>query len=225
MPRNLLDMRFGIKNPEGNVSTVWKLWATNKGDVYLSVRKMTGIMKYSFHASGICRSAFTLEHGTPTTLSDRAMYKWKRSPTSEPGSLKASRVAWLAFPSDYLSRPIPTDDKKVFWITAAPPGKARFIELAFTRESEANVRALFTPTSQRELISFTVLPNGESFIFLSYIGEWENRDLKMPGEGKVADIYFSSVMDSTGRPIRIQFGPRPSDGDALLLQELGGYTV
>ena len=30
---------------------------------------------------------------------------------------------------------------------------------------------------------------------------------------------------NTGRPIRMFFGPMPKDGDALVLQELGGYAI
>lgn len=75
MAKNIADLRFAIKNSSGLVSSIWRLWATRHGDVYLATRSMAKIEKFSFHKSGICRSAFTNEHGTPQTMTDRVMFK------------------------------------------------------------------------------------------------------------------------------------------------------
>ena len=226
MAKNLADLQFAIKSPSGQVSSIWRLWATRHGDVYLATRSMAKIEKYSFHKSGICRSAFTNEHGTPQTMTDRAICKWNRLPTPTAGDGKASRVAWLGFPTDYLSQPSASDVHGVVWLEAAPAGGATYVEFEFTRETQESIGVAFRKREQRKLLTYVKLPAYEAFFGSYYHADWENKDLNMPGDGEVADLVFSSRDPyDTGRPIRIRFGPAPANGDALVLQELGGYAI
>jgi hypothetical protein len=205
--------------------TYGRLWITRDGDVYATTQGMGGIEKYSFHKSGICRSAFTEEHGTPDTMTDRLIFKWTRSETPPESSGKASRVAWIAFPTDYLSRPQKEFKKQITWVHAAPPGDATHLELAYTCESETSVRSAFC-SGDRHLLTYTPLPQGEAFLISYYHADWVNKDLRSPkGEKSVfPDLLFSADdPDDTGHPVRIRFGPRPKDGDALVLRELGGF--
>ena len=226
MGKNLFDLRFVIEGEDGFRSSQWRLWITSPGDVYLTTRRMGGIQKYIFHQSGICRSAFTKEHGAPNAMSDRAMFKWKRVQTPLAGAGGTSRVAWIAFPSDFLSR-LTAPTTKTAQIAAAPPGGATYLELAYTFESEAFVVSAFQG-NQRRLHSYIVLPSGEAFFISSYHSDWENKDLNSPaGAGSVFPNLLFSANDplNTGRPVRLLFGPMPKDGDALVLQELGGYPI
>lgn len=226
MAKNLADLRFAVRSPSGQVSSIWRLWATRHGDVYLATRTMAKIEKYSFHKSGICRSAFTNEHGTPKTMTDRAMFEWKRLSTPAAGEGKASRVAWLGFPTDYLSKPSDAGVEGMAWIEAAPAGGATYVEFAFTRESQKSIETAFRTRQERTLLAYVELPSDEAFFGSYYHADWENKDLNMPGNGEVADLAFSSHDPcNTGRPIRIRFGSAPSDGDPLVLQELGGYPM
>ena len=149
MAKNILNLRFGVKRTDGYIYSIWRLWATHIGDVYLAVRSHAGVSKYSFHKSGICRSAFTSEYGKPEKMTDRAMFKWKRNVTPTIDD-NATRVAWIAFPTDYLSR----ETKKVTWIDAAPSGSATFIELAYTSKPENEVRKLLSSGGICNLLSF-----------------------------------------------------------------------
>lgn len=226
MGKNLFDLRFVIEDEDGFRSSQWRLWITPPGDVYLTTRGMGGIQKYSFHQSGICRSAFTKEHGAPGAMPDRAMFKWKRVQTPSAGAGGASRVAWIAFPTDFLSR-LKAPTAKTTPITAAPPNGATYLEFGYTFESEAFVVSAFQG-NQRRLHSYTKLPSDEAFFICSYHGDWENKDLNSPAAaGSVFPHLLFSANDplNTGRPVRLLFGPRPKDGDALVLQELGGYTI
>lgn len=138
---------------------------------------------------------------------------------------RASRVAWIAFPTDVLSRIVDKNAKHTLWIPAAPHGGATYIELMYTSESESTVVAAFIANG-RVLASYTPLPEGDACFLSYYHSDWENRDLRVPaGKGSVFPDLLFSASDSrdTGRPIRIRFGPPPKDGDALVLQELGGY--
>ena len=226
MSKNLIDLRFAIRSSLGQVSSIWRLWATRHGDVYLATRTMSKIEKYSFHKSGICRSAFTNEHGAPQTMTDRAMFKWKRLATPATGDGKASRVAWLGFPTDYLSKTSDSSVVGVTWVEAAPTGGATYIEFAFTRESLESIEKAFCERQERNLLAYVELSSDEGFLGSYYHADWENKDLNIPGNGEVADLVFSQHDPyDTGKPIRIRFGAAPSDGDALVLQELGGYPI
>lgn len=225
MPKNLYDARLCIRRDDGYVSNLWRLWISHDGDVYTTTQRMGGIEKYSFHKSGICRSAFTKEHGTPETMTDRLMFKWNRKSTPPKASGEASRVAWIAFPTDYLSRPQNDFKKQIIWIPAAPSGHATYLELVYTYESETAVRNAFND-GDRKLLTYTPLPSGEAFLCCYYHGDWENNDLSSPkGERSIfPDLLFSANdPNNTGRPVRIRFGPQPKDGDSLVLQELGGF--
>lgn len=227
MSKNIFDLRFGIKRPDGYTSSVWRLWSTRHGDVYLAVRRMAGIEKYSFHRSGLCRSAFTKEYGRPAKLSDRVVHKWRRSPTP-PTVERAARVALIAFPTDFLSRDVRQDRKQVTWIDAAPCGGATYVELGFSRGPEVEVRDLLAKGGNRSLLSFAPLPSGETLLLTFYYADWDNRELRSPAapESVFPDLLFSpDDPDDTGRPIRILFGPKPADGGAVVLRELGGYVV
>jgi hypothetical protein len=187
---------------------------------------MAKIEKYSFHKSGLCRSAFTSEHGTPDTMADRAMFKWRRLSTPPAGDGRAARVAWLIFPSDYLSKLSDLDGQDVVWVNAAPAGEATHVEISFTHESQEFIRRAFAEHQERSLLAYFTLTGEEALLVNCRNGAWENSDLNMPGEGKVADLVFSPRDPyDTGRPIRIRFGRTPSDGDALVLLEVGGYAM
>jgi hypothetical protein len=47
------ERRFGLGDPNGEHSMVWKVWASrNTPDVYVTARSLWGAMKASIHASG-----------------------------------------------------------------------------------------------------------------------------------------------------------------------------
>ena len=227
MGKNLFDLRFAVRRADGYTSLPWRLWITSQGDVYLASRSMAAVEKYSFHWSGICRHAFTKEHGPGRTMQDRVLQKWKRVETPMEGAGQASRVAWMAFPTDYLSRLVIKDAGKIHWIAAAPPGGAAYVDLAFTAESEGSVRAALG-SSEKTLVSYTALSPEEAFIIFTYHSDWENKDISSPTKpGSIfPDLLFSpNDPGDTGRPVRACIQSHPSDGDAVHIQEIGGYRV
>lgn len=223
--KNLANLRFGIQDTSGMRSCIWRLWVTQSGDIYLANRTMAGIDKYSFHQSGICRSAFTSEFGTPSTMTDRAIFKWRRASTPAVGGRGIAQVAVFSFPTDYLSRPTNQNTDGVTWLTAAQAGRSTCVEFSFTSESRNTVETALCMREGHELLLYLMLPSGEAFFVDTYFIDWGNSDLTMPGNGTTADIIYSSSDPlNTGRPIRIRFGATPSDGGALMIQEIGGYA-
>jgi hypothetical protein len=64
------EYRFGVGDPNGEHSMVWKIWASrNAPDVYVTARSLRGAMKASIHASGERHVGLT---------SERALDKTKR---------------------------------------------------------------------------------------------------------------------------------------------------
>lgn len=184
---------------------------------------MGKIQKISLHESGICRFAFTQEHGIPPGMTDRVIHRWNRLPTPSPGSGQGSRAVLIAFPTSYLSRPIISDSISI--INAAPSGDATYIEMFFIRESEEVVRQSLEASSR--LISFTPLPNGENFAIQSSFDKWENKDFCMPASHhEKRDFHFSaSLPPGKERTLSITLHNQPQDGDALLIREFGGYVM
>jgi hypothetical protein len=183
MSENLLDLSFGVKRADGYVSDIWRASTTRLGDFHLGTSSIAGVEQYSFKKSGVCRSAHTGAGGAPTGLRDRAGFRWRRAATPPRGSGRASRVAWIAFPTDYLSRPTVEDDGGTFWIAAAPACGATYVEFAFTAEPEQGIRGVLDIVRDRTLVRCAALPNGESLVIFCYHADWENKDLRVPGHG------------------------------------------
>ena len=78
----------------------------------------------------------------------------------------------------------------------------------------------------RTLVRCAALPNGETLVIFCYHADWENKDLRVPGNGMAADILFSADDPlASGRPLRHRFGPAPKDAEAVLLLEMGGAAI
>jgi hypothetical protein len=223
MPSKVLDIRFGVKRPDGYESSVWKVWANKTGDAYVSMRSMTGIQKFSSHASGICRHAFTKEYGTPVSLSDRATLKWTRTLTPAAGSGEAAMPALLFIPTDYLSKPIPHKGQ-IDWVEAAPPGMGTVVEFLYTSDDETVIEAAFAARGERHILAYARLNPAEAFFVVWHHTTYEGKGFRMTGRG-VNDIIISEDdPHETGRPIRVVIGPR-LDNRTVLLEDYGGYAV
>jgi hypothetical protein len=226
MSDSLLDLSFGVRRSDGYVSDVWRASTTHLGDFHLGTSSIAGAEKYSFSKSGICRSEHSGAEGAPAALRDRAGFRWRRAATPPRGSGRASRVAWIAFPTDYLSKPTVKDDGRILWIDAAPACGATYVEFGYAAEPEQGIRSVLEVTQDRTLVRCAALPNGETLVIFCYHADWENKDLRVPGHGVAADILFSAEDPlASGRPLRHRFGPAPKDEEAVLLLEMGGVAI
>jgi hypothetical protein len=224
MAKNIADLRFVVRSPGAFVSSVWRLWVTRHGDAYLASRQLAKILKLSLHRSGICRSAFTSEHGTPASMPDRLIFKWRRKSIPSVGSGDGTRVVWLGIPTDYLSFRPDLDLTEHVCVPSAPSGGATYFEIVFTAEPQDAVELAFSTTGNRNLLLYAWLPEGHGLFICWYHADWVNEDLRMPGNG-VADLIFSAADPlRTGRPVRLTMGLPPKDGDAMVITELGGYA-
>jgi hypothetical protein len=226
MSNFLLDFSFGVKRSDGYVSDIWRASTTRLGDVHLTTSSIAGVEEYRFNKSGMCRSAHSGAGAAPAALRDRAGFRWRRAATPPRGSGRAARVAWIAFPTDYLSKPTLEDDGEILWIAAAPERGATYVEFAFAAEPEQGIRGVLEIMRDRTLVRCAAMPHGETLVIFCYHADWENKDLRVPGHGVVADVLFSADDPlASGRPLRHRLGPTPKDGEAVLLLEMGGVAV
>jgi hypothetical protein len=225
MSKNHFDLRYGILRPDGYTFSVWRLWITKHSDVYLAAKSMAGIAKYSFHASGICRSAITKERSS--TDKDRLMFRWKRNPSPPPENTEAVIcVARIAYPTNFLSSPTNEGGKNISWIQAAQENHATILEFSFTRDTELSIRKVLENAKERVLFQYMQLPNLKESLMVTYINEsWDNKDLRITSASSETGDLIASAQDpeKTGRPIKLVYGPTPLDGDFAMVAELGCY--
>ena len=206
----------------GPRSSIWRVFS-NKSDVYIVNGGMGGIEKFSFHASGTCRHAFTQEEGPAFPGQDRAQSKWRRvtGPTDEIVFALVAR-----FPSDFLSSALKAGTKPVRWVAPAPRGYATVIEFVFTRLSELEMHAL-AARHGRQIIDQTTLPNGEVFVTTRLHAPWNGEPFTIPGAFDREGQYVVSRHDpdNTGRPARFTMFIEPTNELPMCVDEFGAYAA
>jgi hypothetical protein len=133
-------LRFAIGHPAGITSNSWKVWANQKGDVYLVGRDNYRELKVSLHVSGRWRMGLTQEAlrenpGLVSSDQDRVWGKWERPAESLPGAVRAFQVIFL--PSQLAVRPEMRTSK--VWaknqvvVASAPPGSVNIATIWITQ--------------------------------------------------------------------------------------------
>lgn len=223
--RRSVDFSFGIGEPRTRQSSVWRVW-NNRSDLYVAGRKMGHIFKLSLHESSqYLFWGITREHAVKHLNGKRGLRKWKRSPVPPSGLGRASRLASILFPTDYLG-PDRSDYHGIHWIPTALPGLAIQVDLLLTLESRQTIENAFTNNGRR-LEEYVRLPNGQAFAAVSSIGsEWRNRDLLLRGGPDFSNVAFLA-RDPKGadRSVIYAHMPPPKDGDCHMVIELWGNPV
>lgn len=223
MSKNAADLSFRITSPLGLFSGEWRLWATRHSDVYLASREQAKDLKVSFHQSGVCRYAYTKEANVPAVLPDRLMTRWRRPPPQQRGSNLYTRLAWLAFPTDYLSRGKVAPRLGSKHVPAAPFGQATYVEVCLSPDSLEHIRGALPNRSDLRVELHAPLGSGESLWVFSYHGEWQGEDFRVPASHGLTGYRFSRIeTEQPHRPIRFTMLPPPKDGEALQITEFGG---
>lgn len=61
-------IRWAIGSSTGKRGSTWRFWGNKKGDFYLSVRTLGGILKTSFHRDRRCHTGFTSTYANENKL-------------------------------------------------------------------------------------------------------------------------------------------------------------
>jgi hypothetical protein len=121
-----------------------------------------------------------------------------------------------------LSTALTAESKPVTWVEPAPAGMATVLEMFFTRECEAELKAA-VGSGPRKIIAYTYLPNGEAFCVTRRHATWKGDQLGMPASHhETRDFVFSSQdPQGTGLPLRLIMFKPPKDGDSIVGWEYG----
>jgi hypothetical protein len=124
------EYRFGVGDPDGKHSLVWKVWASrNTPDVYITAPSMGGMMKASIHASGQRHIGLTSEY--TQDKSTRHFDRWLGGYKHKEGG--PSLEFQVRIPTGELrSFPLREREKKnVVWLPPAPESQAMAVMLLF----------------------------------------------------------------------------------------------
>lgn len=211
------ECRFGVGDPRGRHSSVWKVWAArHTPDVYITSRMLGGDMKASIHASGQRHVGLTSTHISKATSTgawsggNRHFDRWEGGYDLGSG---ATLEYLLRFPTDHL-RTFPLDEKQELaskWIPAAPPGCAMEIGLFFVPAGRAAEGGQNEPS---ELICHGRLVDARSMLLVARtveMGTFTNEEHALENiRSGAREIGLTS--DSVGPHHRVVFGFNVSEG-------------
>jgi len=156
-------------------------------------------------------------------MTDRVVERWRRAEIPPKGSDKFARLAWLAFPTDYLSRNEPAAAGGMSQIPPAPQGMAAFVEIGLSRDTEDIVRLGTMAADQAAVVVHCPTFDDISVFVRWYHGQWENKDVRVPAShGRPAYRFLASDPSGGARPVRLTTQSLPRDGDAIHVTEVGG---
>jgi hypothetical protein len=124
---------FAVGSDGGPRSSIWRVWWSKEGDVYVAARSLGGIIKASFHhTSNVRHIAFQndfLNWAPLFKIGERTLYRWYR--THWP-NLNVSLESIIYIPTDDL-RSSPVDEKlrknnAITWIE--PPASSMKVDIA-----------------------------------------------------------------------------------------------
>lgn len=115
-------IRWAVGSQDDRRSSTWRLWGDKKGDIYISVRGMGGILKASFHKDRRCNMGFTQEFKEEAKQRFGAETRhWQRWTLPESPVAKALQIL---IPDSELN-PFSCEEKvPMAWIPAPGKGKA-----------------------------------------------------------------------------------------------------
>lgn len=142
-------------------SSVWRVWSNNKSsDVYVAVRNIAGVQKFSLHESGQWHMAYNTPEAAEQWggKADRFMDTWSRPDHGITGWTKALAVK---VPHGSLSDlPDEPADDAVLWLPEAPEGKAAVVGIAVVAANQGWVEMRGRPVAAYRLV------NGEAVVLV-----------------------------------------------------------
>lgn len=157
-------IRFATGAPGGPHGSVWRLWTTSAGDVYIAGRSLAGKFKASLHASGRWRIAATKENvegpdPLVDPLGDRAVHKWERPAEFAPGLTHACSIAIAG--SDVDSPASKSSRGEVIWVPAPAAHEVGIFDVIYSRLPKAPNKWPGKDAMGARPVFDTPLPSGE----------------------------------------------------------------
>lgn len=138
---NGFTVRFGVGDPNGLQSGVWRIWAdSGKSDVYVAIRTIAGISKISLHSTGECNVSLTKQEiaKRPEIVNSlggtRHLDQWNRP--LHTGSLLSIPLRIRFLESELRARLVEKPEhEETMWLPAPPSDHALDVVCIFTSQS------------------------------------------------------------------------------------------
>lgn len=207
-------IRWAVGAPDGPRSSTWRLWGNKKGDVYLSVRNLGGIVKASFHRDRRCQVGFTAEYAeTAKQRFGTTKRHWERWVLpSEP----VVRAVQVVVPASELVPFEAAESPNMKWLPGPPVGMAAVVSIFIveppTFESWPGAiegaQPLGIPVCPTRLTWAVVANSPLDASSLQKIEEARHKAIKLPGAADAPRIPGVRAViwgSSTGSPQDLYF--------------------
>jgi hypothetical protein len=176
-------IRWALGSPNTPRSSTWRLWGDKKGDVYLAVRSLGGVVKASFHKDRRCSVGFTKEY--ERTASERFggdNRHWERWALPDQEVVRAAHVV---IPGSEL-RVFESDDaSQMRWLPAATPGRAAVVSIFIAEPPSA--RSWPGPESGTEVIGVMSVPSRFTWVV------YAEQELDQQGLAMISDARAKAI--------------------------------
>ena len=214
--------RFGVGDPHGLHSGVWRVWAgKRRADVYIAARGVAGLMKTSIHASGVRYSGLTSQYVASLKIEGQLPPGQSRHFDAWEGGRDLSSAVSLEYCIRFPTSGLRANDirqeydgKDVTWLPAAPPDRCVDVAVLLgpTCETQGWPRANAVRT---ELLKEGRLADGRR-IWLVYFVTQFPRITNLPAMATTLRNKFSGDLrtrlnDEPG--LRLLLGYEGDDGD------------
>ncbi len=128
-------LRWIVGSANGPRSNTWRLWGNKKGDLYLAVRSLGGVIKASFHRDRRCQVGFTSEYaGIAQQRFGGKSRHWEIwTLPDEP----CVRVAQVVIPDSDLAVFQGNESGATVWLPPPSAGHASVVSIFVTERPEA----------------------------------------------------------------------------------------
>lgn len=212
-------VRFGVIDARGHRASSWKCWAetgTGRNDVYLTCRRLGGVVKASFHESGSWHIAFAAERfSSMFEEADRPVsrftMRWSRPPELSRGVILPCRVLvpWYA-----PTVPESASDSTVTWIQTAPLGKALEFAVIITSAATCVVDWPGRRSMNTDLVGKVTLDSGDRVWVVYHVIDWTDPP---PITGRLRFGKYRTAADLQAAGVRALAWRQEADGSIALL--------
>lgn len=131
-------IRWAVGSRHGPRSGTWRVWNNKKGDLYLAVRSLGGIVKTSFHRDGRCQTGLTQEHSGYSRVSSalQGSRHWDRW---ELRSGEQTRAMQIAIPASELRTFESEEAGQMVWLPPPPIGHLTTVTLFIAQRQNSRL--------------------------------------------------------------------------------------
>lgn len=109
-------MRWAVGDANGRRSSTYRLWSNKKGDFYLAVRSLGGLLKTSLHRYGRCHTGWTSDYAKTNDIAARHMDRWIISLD------RMAKAVQVIVAEEDLAAYSSNDKDSMHWLRAPKPG-------------------------------------------------------------------------------------------------------